>query len=115
MPIITDMYYEPVPAVLEQPLSVEISLRVPSAGPVTICISLEEHLPYFFINGGNQVRELRFTRTFGSAGKHTARFMVSLMSMTSQPESDPSLTVTAAGIDGSSIPFKLVLGREQRG
>lgn len=104
MPTITNMRCNPAPAALD----IEISLRVPSAGPVTIRIALDEELPYYFITSGKQVRELSFTRIFGSAGDHITRFMIALAnSSTSHP--DPSVTVTAAGIDGSSGPVTVVL------
>ncbi len=109
MPTITNMDYNPVPALLEHPLSIDVSLRVSSAGPVTVRITLEETLPYFFIRGGKHVKELLFTRTFGSAGDHTTRFTVALIGP-AHPSETPSVTVMAAGIDGSSIPFTLALG-----
>lgn len=108
MPTITNMRLDPARSGLEQPLYIELSLRVPSAGPVTIRIELDEELPYFFSTAGRQVREICFTRTFASAGDHTARCPVSLINSTQSPDL-PSITATAAGIDGSSVPFTITL------
>lgn len=108
MPIITSMRFDPMPMAFERLDSVkietEIELQVPSAGPITIRIRLDDKLPFFFNTAEKQVREIRFTRDFETAGDHKARFTISLTS-TSQSQHQPMLTATAAGIDGSSPPF----------
>lgn len=108
MPTITSMRFDPIPTALEQSHSVkiqtEIDLQVPSAGPVTIRIRLDETLPYVFNTAEKQVREIRFTRDFETPGDHKARFTISLAS-TSESSHQPRITATAAGIDGSSPPF----------
>ena len=107
MPTITDIRCTPAEGALEQPLSIEIALRVLSAGPITFNFSIDEALPYLLVDGGKQVREVSFTRTFRSAGDHTALFSLSLVNPI--PPLEPSVIVTAAGIDGSSVPFMLTL------
>lgn len=110
MPTITSMRFDPVPMAFEQLRSVrieietEIELRVPSAGPITIRIRLDDRLPYFFNMVEKQVREIRFTRDFKAPGNHKTRFTISLGSISESPH-QPLLTATAAGIDGSSPPF----------
>src|SRR5689334_15498652 len=78
MPIITNINYYPSPFELEQPLSLDISLRLTTAGPITIRIALDETRPFLFISAGKRVRELLFYRTFGFAGNHTTRFTMLL-------------------------------------
>lgn len=111
MPTITHVQCDPTPAAIEHPLSIDVSIRLITAGPITVHLALDEALPYFFIAGGRQVRELHFTRTFGSSGDHTARFALSLTTDAPSP-TQPALTIRAAGIDGSSIPFITTLSIE---
>ena len=111
MPTITHVACHPTPAAIEQQLTLDVSMRLHTAGPITVQLLLDETLPYFFVSGGRQVRELSFTRTFGSSGEHTARFNVSLSSSTPS-RVEPALTVRAAGLDGSSIPFTTTFGIE---
>lgn len=108
MPIITQIRCTPVPAELEQPLSIEIALRVRSAGPITFLFAIDEALPYLIATGGKQVREVSFTRMFRSAGDHTAQFTLALVNSV-QPALHPSVIITAAGVDGSSVPFTMDL------
>jgi hypothetical protein len=109
MPTITQVTCHPTPAAIEQPLEIDVSLRLLTAGPITVQILLDETLPYFFVAGGEQVRELSFTRTFGSSGDHTTRFNFWLGSSAPSP-AEPALTIRAAGIDGSSLPFTTTVG-----
>jgi|GEM_PF-2940661 len=109
MPTITNIQYDPRPAAIDHPIAIEVTMRTVTAGPVTIHLLLDDTLPYFFIQGGQRVRELTFTRTFGSPGDHVTHFSLSLIT-TSLPSQNPTLTVRAAGIDGSSMPFPMTLG-----
>ncbi len=109
MPTIISIQYDPQPAAIDHPIGIEVSMHTVTPGPVTIHLLLDDTLPYFFIQGGQRVRELTFTRTFGSPGDHITRFSLLLIA-TASPSQHPSLTVRAAGIDGSSMPFAMTLG-----
>jgi hypothetical protein len=105
MPTITGIRLTTGP---EEYVTVAITIRVAAPGRHSFRFDLDSALPCFFIAGTKRTKTIHRTRTFIAEGEYTVHYAIRVIGP-GDSIAEPWMIVTAAGVDGSSNRFPVVL------
>jgi hypothetical protein len=87
----------------------DITLRDVLPGPLALALELDPHLPYVFSVAGKELKKISRRRRIPAGADEFSTRIAFRISNCGHTATDPIITITASGVDGTTTPYRLAL------
>jgi hypothetical protein len=87
----------------------DITMHDVLPGPLSLSIELDPNLPHAFVVAGKKIKKISRRRKVPTGSEIFSTRIAFRVSDSVATTADPIVTITASGVDGTGLPYRLAL------